>query len=65
VAAGIAANEAVEVTLTLNGDSIDVSAKGTSDTMTVANRLYKADSGIGILFNQYDTTRRTHKVEVL
>lgn len=65
VAAGIAANEAVEVTVILSGDSITVSAKGSSATFTYEPRSLKSQSGFGVLFDQYNTTRQLHKVELV
>lgn len=65
VAAGIAANEAVEVTVILSGDSITLSAKGSSQTFTYEPRSLKNQSGFGVLFDQYNTTRQLHKVELV
>lgn len=60
----IAPNELVEITVILNGDSITYGAKGVSTTHTVTNRLLKAQTGVGLVFNQYNTAKRVHKLEI-
>lgn len=63
----IGANEQIEVTLTFSsdGNSIIYGAKGSSKTYTPGGeRLLKAQTGIGVLHNQYNNTRRCHKVVI-
>lgn len=65
VGAGIGIGEAVEVTIALSGDSITLSAKGSSDTYTLTDRPYKNQTGFGVLFNIYNDLSRLYKVEVI
>ncbi len=64
VIAGIADGEIVDVTITVNGDDITLTCKGSSQTFNFPSRQYKTDDKIRAYFFTYDQNDRLYKIEI-